>query len=67
MDCEKQRDPAAGVRKAQSGVAHCQSHNPNTLTPQTPLGTEEELILGFMGHMEARDNRFSLSDIPDVA
>jgi hypothetical protein len=28
-------------------------------------GTLEELVLGFLGYIEARDNRFSLSDIPD--
>jgi hypothetical protein len=32
-----------------------------------PLGAEEELVMEFLGHMEARDNRFFLSDVPDTA
>ena len=29
------------------------------------MGTTEELVLGSLGHMEAKDDRFLLSDIPD--
>ena len=31
------------------------------------MGTTEELVLGSLGSMEARDNRFSLLNIPDAA
>ena len=36
-----------------------------TLRHHRPLGTEEEPVLGSLGCTEARDVRFSLSDIPD--
>lgn len=65
MDCEKLWDPIPEVRKAQSGV-------PTEVlelgfTQKMPLGTSEEPLLGFLGHMEARDGRFSLSNIPDAS
>ena len=39
----------------------------DSLVPQMPLGTVEGLVLGSLGCKEARDNRFSLSDIPDTS
>ena len=37
----------------------------HSLGHHRPLGTMEELVLGSLGHKEARDDRFSLSDIAD--
>ena len=36
-----------------------------TIEHHRPLGTTEEPNLGSLGHTEARDDRFLLSDIPD--
>ena len=38
-----------------------------TLRHHRLLGTVEEPVLGSLGHMEARDDRFLLLDIPDAA
>jgi hypothetical protein len=37
-----------------------------TLGHQRPLGTMEDPALGSLGLMEARDDRFSVLDIPDT-
>ena len=34
--------------------------------PQTQLGTMEEPVPGSLGHTEARDTRFSISDTSDT-
>jgi hypothetical protein len=68
LDCEKLRDPPPGMRKALSGVPmNLLELSSNSQAPHTLLGTaEEESFLGFLGHMEARDIRFSLSNIPEI-
>jgi hypothetical protein len=43
---------------------NCQSQAP-TLGLHSPLGTDKEPVLRSLGRMEARDDRFSVSDIPD--
>jgi hypothetical protein len=45
---------------------NCGSRTP-TLGHYRLLGNMEEPVLGSLGRTEARDNRFSLSDIPDTA
>ena len=65
--CEKLWDPTQDVGKAQS-------ENPADLlklildspAPQTTLGATEEPVLGSLGHMEARDVRFSVLDSLDA-
>jgi hypothetical protein len=56
------------VRKTQSGVPMEQPESGSDFwAPKTALGTAEEPILGSPGQTEARDSRFSVSEIPDTA
>lgn len=55
------------MRKGQSGVpVDLPESGSDSPALQMLLGTTEEPVLGSLGHMEARDNRFSLSVIPDT-
>jgi hypothetical protein len=66
-DCEKPQNPTLGVREAQTGVpVELLESDSDSQAPQTMLGTVEELALGSLSRMEARDSRFSLADIPDT-
>lgn len=56
------------MRKTQSGVPMEQPESGSDFwAPKTALGTAEEPILGSPGQTEARDSRFSVSEIPDTA
>lgn len=68
LNCGKLRDPTPWVRKGHSleSLQNCQSRAP-TLGHHRPLGIVEEPVLGSLVCTEARDDRFSLSDIPDPA
>ena len=57
LDCEKPQEAQSEVPTdlPESGSV--------SRAPQTPLGTVEESVLGSLGNMEARDNRFLLVDI----
>jgi hypothetical protein len=65
LDCGKPQDLTLGGGKRHSlgSPRICRSWTP-TLRHHRPLGTAEEPVLGSLGHTEARDIRFSLSDIP---
>jgi hypothetical protein len=68
LDCEKLRDPAPRVGKGTvCGPRGTEESGSISPAPQTLLGTVEEPVLGSLGHLEARDVRFSLLDIPDAA
>ena len=68
LDCEKLRDPAPRVGKGTvCGPRGTEESGSISPAPQTLLGTVEEPVLGSLGHMEARDIRFSVLDIPDAA
>ena len=62
------RIPLRWVRKAQPGVlVDLLESDSGSQSPQMLLGTSEELVLGSLSSTEARDDRFSLSDISDTA
>ena len=67
LDCEKLRDPAPRVGKGTVWGPHVTAGISNSRAPLTPLGAEEERVLGYLGCMEARDNRLSLLNIPNTA
>ena len=68
LDYEKPGDSTPWVREAQSGISmELSESGSDSQATQMMLGTTEELVLGFLGCSEVRDNRFLLSTIPDTA
>jgi hypothetical protein len=60
-------DPAPGVGKAQSEVpADLLEWGSDSNVAQTPLGTVEEPVLGYLGFKEAKVIRFSVLDTLDT-
>ena len=56
------------MRKVQSGVpAELLESGSYSRAPQMRLSTTEELVLGSLGCMEARNARFSVLDTMDAA
>lgn len=53
-------------RGSQGSTQNCLSQA-QSLKHHGPSGTMEEPVLGCLGYREARDNRFSLLDIPGTA
>ena len=49
------------------GPRHLPESGSDSQVPQTLLGTMEEPVLGSLGCTEAREDRFSLSNIPEAA
>ena len=68
LDYEKLRNPAPGVKRGHSlgSLRNCRSLAP-TLGHHRLLSTAEEPVLGSLGCMEARHDRFLLLEIPDAA
>jgi hypothetical protein len=56
-------NPTPEMRNVQSGVpVELLESGSESWTPQKPLGTMEDPVLGSLGCLEARYDRFSLSD-----
>ena len=67
MDCGKLQDPDLGVGQAQSEVpADLPESSSDSQAPQMMLGSAEELALGSLGHMEAKDKRLLLLGTTDA-
>lgn len=56
------------MKKLQSVVPmELQEPGSYSLAPQALLGTAEELVLGSLGRMQAKDVRFLFSDISEAS
>ena len=66
LDCGKPRDPTPRMGKSTVwGLRGPAKSWAPTLRHHRPLGTAEEQVLGSLGCTEAKNDRFSISDIPD--